>query len=140
MTPMSDLFATDQPMQNLVEELTTTVTAAVRKVFPKLVAAELMKLSSGATNGASVTKVEQIIALKTKGMRNADIARSVGTHQSYVANVLTRSKTRPTAGAESHKGKYGAALAKHGTHKKAATSLGMARSTFSEHLAAEKAA
>ena len=75
----------------LKDKLRDSVQKLVAQFFPQLVAIELQKLAGGAES-RRVGVREQILALHAEGKRNCDIARELGTAQSYVSRIISESK------------------------------------------------
>ena len=134
-------------MTDITAQLHDTVLAAVRKVFPLMVAEELRKLSNGAArSGKPNGEVrERIVALLKEGKRPSEIADEIGCAVGYVFKIRKGSLgyvdgDKTVGAAPAVHGPMQAALNKHGNKRAAAKSLGMAETTYRERLKAEKTA
>lgn len=117
----------------------------VRKLWPTLVAQELMKLQSKPND-----RHEKIFELRRQGLTQTAIAEQLGLSQGHISNILKASAAPKPAKSSKPSGEstvpveitisFKDALAKHGTKAAAARALGIAESTFRDRLAKELAA
>jgi len=123
------------------------MTQLVRKIWPMLVANELMKIDPSLRGGDSSLR-DRVLELRAQGLTQSAIANAVGCTQGHVSHLLSgkigtshKTKAEPQIKAAILDGSvsYQAMLEKHGGKRAAAKAMGLAESTFRDRLAKELA-